>query len=193
MTRPLASTLPEVLDLTLEPAARRVSKKPIPVDVVFASAPGTLQTLEGPVQYQAGDALVTAATGESWPISRAKFLARYVPVVDTDLPSALNVRLDTSPKAEASGARARWLKRPAVVLGLQLKGLYRVKVGHADNPLVGQSGDWLVQYGHDATGRPDQGIVSAAVFAASYDVLPPGDEQADTPAPVSGAGEARGA
>jgi hypothetical protein len=48
-------------------------KKPNPERYEIAQQPGTVQTLEGPVTYQAGDYIITGPKGEQYPISPAKF------------------------------------------------------------------------------------------------------------------------
>jgi hypothetical protein len=58
-------------------------KRPVQVDVQFATADGRLETREGTVSYRAGDALLTAATGESWPVAHARFLETYDSVAPT--------------------------------------------------------------------------------------------------------------
>lgn len=68
------------LEPSSDPPRRRVGKRRVRVSVVFAPSPGTVDTLEGPVDHQAGDAIVTGAAGERWPISRARFFTRYRPV-----------------------------------------------------------------------------------------------------------------
>lgn len=65
----------------LEPSSdsrrRRVAKRPVRVSVTFAASPGTVGTLEGPVPYRAGDAIVTGVAGEQWPVPRTAFFSRY--------------------------------------------------------------------------------------------------------------------
>ncbi len=52
-------------------------KRRVVVSVDFARSPGTVETLEGPVHYHAGDAIVTGVAGERWPVPRDTFFARY--------------------------------------------------------------------------------------------------------------------
>ena len=54
----------ELPNLRADPRALRVCKKPIPVRVEFATADGTCTTLEGPVRYRAGDAILTGVRSE---------------------------------------------------------------------------------------------------------------------------------
>ena len=136
-------------DLTVQTGARRVYKKPLPVRVAFAQADGVLTTLEGDVAYRAGDALMTGAHNEQWPIQRAKFDAAY-----------------TAEAGTRPGADGCYAKRYQEVLALRLQHAESVKVGWQDSPLQGQPGDWLLQYGPG-----DFGIVAADIFDMTYTLL----------------------
>lgn len=48
-------------------------KKPTKERYEIASEPGVIQTLEGPVEYAAGDYIMTGPKGEQYPISKQKF------------------------------------------------------------------------------------------------------------------------
>ena len=128
-------------DPTHDPAALRVVKKPVAVTVVFADEEGVCATLEGAVAYRAGDAIVTAKTGESWPIARAKFDASY----------------------EAADKPGHYRKRPSVVHALRLRAPARVPVGDAGGALQAKPGDWLIAYGDG-----EHGVVKDAIFRATY-------------------------
>lgn len=143
-------------DLGSDPSARRARKRPLPVVVEFAASAGVLRTLEGPVRYRAGDALLTGVAGERWPIGREKFDAAYEPVPPT-----------------VAGRAGEYRRRPLVVRAKRMAGPFRVRVGHADDPLQGRAGDWLLQYGPD-----DYGIVAADLFARTYVLL---DDDAPVP------------
>src|SRR5262249_10597889 len=69
--------------LAAAPRTLRVCKKPAPVRTEFAGADGVCATLEGPVRYKAGDAIVTGVRGEQWPVERESFPASYEPVPPT--------------------------------------------------------------------------------------------------------------
>jgi hypothetical protein len=68
---------PLPLDPSSDPRRRRVAKRRVRVSVAFATSPGTVDTLEGPVAYQTGDAIMTGVAGEHWPVPRTTFFARY--------------------------------------------------------------------------------------------------------------------
>jgi hypothetical protein len=137
------------VDLATDARARRVVKQPGAADVVFAEHDGELQTQEGLVAYRAGDAILTGPLGERWPVARGAFLESYEPEPPT-----------------RPGKSGRYRKRPAVVLARRMSEPFSVRVGHGDDTLRGQRGDWLLQY------APDQhGIVSAEIFDQTYRVL----------------------
>lgn len=52
-------------------------KYPTPISYKTAIAPGTVETLEGPVQYLAGHKIITGPKGEQYPVSPIKFVAYY--------------------------------------------------------------------------------------------------------------------
>ncbi|RDK02209.1 PGDYG domain-containing protein [Paraburkholderia lacunae] len=139
-------------DLTRDPDAWRVMKRPVLVAVQFADEDGTCATLEGPVRYRAGDALATGTLGEQWPISRDRFDQTYELVGD-----------------------GMYRKRPVVVHALRLKAAMSVRVGGEGDVLEGRPGDWLVQYGYG-----DYGLVDGDVFAWAYERVSE-SEASDTP------------
>ena len=126
-----------------------VRKKPIYGEVKFAKNLGTLKTLEGEVRYEAGAAILTGEAGDTWPVERAKFDASYEAVNGTK-----------------HGEDGTYQKRQIEVLAIQLTEPTSVNVGYADDPITGQVGDWLVQYGEG-----DFGIVNAEIFANTYEIL----------------------
>jgi hypothetical protein len=139
------------VDLPPVGTALLVRKKPLPVAVRFALAPGTLATREGLVQYDTGAALVSADFGDQWPMERAKFDAAYEPA-----------------SGATAGRDGLYVKRPRDVLAWRLTSSMSVEVGVAGDRLHGEPGDWLLQYGPG-----DFGIVGDAIFAATYEVLGP--------------------
>lgn len=139
------------VDLRSEPRAVRAIKRPLPVQVVFAPVSGTCLTLEGPVAYEAGDAIVTGPGGERWPIRRNRFYETYEPSPPTRF-----------------GEGGLYIKRPLEVLAVQLDRSVTVGIGDGHDALQGHPGDWLVQYGPD-----DLGIVERHVFEQTYSVIAP--------------------
>lgn len=133
------------LDLAASPDATRWCKRAQQVQVEFARADGTLETLEGRVHYQTGDALLTGSTSERWPVRRAGFDERYSPT-----------------GATAPDTDGTYVKRPLPVLARRIVEAFAVRLPDGQ-VLHGQPGDWLVQY---APG--DQAVVADAIFRATY-------------------------
>lgn len=137
------------IDLSAEPKAIRVRKRPVTRAVAFAASDGVCKTLEGDVAYRAGDAIVTGERGEQWPVARAHFLAAYRAV---------------DPGRE--GEDGRYTNRPATVLALQLEADGTVRAGIDDDILQGKAGDWIVEY-QDGS----HSIVRADIFSDGYELV----------------------
>jgi hypothetical protein len=134
------STLP---DLAHHPDALRVIKRPADLAVQFASSDGTCDTLEGPVRYQSGDALITGTQGERWPVARARFDRTYERVSD-----------------------GVYRKRRIMAYALRVNEPLTVQVGAQCDPLSANAGDWLLQYDQD-----EYGVVDPHVFEQTYEVV----------------------
>ena len=134
------------VDISTQPGARRVIKKPVPVSVRFARKAGVLQTLEGPVSYKARDALLTGSVGEEWPVPRASFMETYAQLPPTK-----------------AGRPGLYAKRPLPVWAIQIQDDFCVQLAEGGGILRGAPGDWLVQYG-----LGDYGIVRADIFEDIY-------------------------
>jgi hypothetical protein len=130
------------LPLADNPSARRFLKTAT-VAVEFAQSPGVLETLEGPVPYETGDALLTGIKGERWPVVRARFEDMYEPAPDQP---------------------GRWKKRGnRPVLALRVDHAFEVATHDGAATLSGKPGDWLVDYSPG-----DQAIVANDIFLHSY-------------------------
>lgn len=135
----------ENIDLRHDPEARTYIKDEV-VQVAFAREPGSLISLEGPNRYAAGDAIITAASGERWSVARGRFDAKYVPEGGT--------------RAGSDGAyRAQALP----VLAKQMHQAFSLARSAGGDVLTGEAGDWVMQY---APG--DFGLTAAARFARVY-------------------------
>lgn len=130
----------------------RATKKPVSVAVEFATEDGTLQTLEGPVRYRAGDALATGVRGERWPIPRETFLASYSPEPGV-----------------ATGAPGSYVKQPVEVDAVRMDSPFSVEI--EGGMLTGSAGDWLV-----TAADGSQWIVRDDVFRESYVMQDPLDD-----------------
>ncbi len=126
-------------------------KRPISVRVSFALQDGTCQTLEGPVGYRIGDAVLTGVRGEHWPVRRDLFVASYSPVPPT-----------------VAGQDGLYRKNPSVALALQLDRDTRVPVGWQPDALHGHPGDWLLRYDDGS-----HGVLQDAIFRETYEAAPP--------------------
>jgi hypothetical protein len=137
------------LDLSEDQDARRARKRAVVVQVEFAEMNGTLSTLEGPMHYSAGDALLTGTEGERWPVTRDIFDVSYVPVAPA-----------------RPGAAGRYRRRARVVWAKPMTDAFAVTLDRDRGILRGQPGDWLVQ-----NAPWDFGVVSARVFLQTYELL----------------------
>jgi hypothetical protein len=137
----------------------RVVKRPLSLRVAFAPQGGTCDTLEGPVGYRTGDAVLTGVRGEHWPVRRDLFLASYSP----------------EPPTEA-GQDGLYRKNPSVALALQLDRDTRVPVGWQPDALHGHPGDWLLRYDDGS-----HGVLQDAIFRETYEAAPPTTSPASSP------------
>lgn len=140
----------ELPDLAAASHALRVSKKPIPVQVEFATDDGTCETLEGAVRFRAGDAILTGVRGEHWPVSRETFLASYQAVPPTQ-----------------AGHNGAYRKGAVPAYAMRLDHRCDVPVGWQNDPLRGEPGDWLLQYADGS-----YGVLRHQIFRESYDPAP---------------------
>ena len=124
-------------------------KRPLPALVTFAAVDGTLLTLEGPVKYKEGDALMTGPSGERWPIRRSTFEATYQP---------------SGPQPMGEGGL--YLKKPMPVQAAQLMTPMILTLDAHRGTLTGKLGDWVLK---DASGR--QWIVANEIFNATYELI----------------------
>ena len=143
---------PNLNALTLmgHPESRLVRKRSTAMSVRFALTGGTCETREGPVGYDAGDAIVTGTCGEEWPIERDRFLAGYEPISPT-----------------VRGQNGSYRKRPTVVQALRLDRPMRVSVGRQNDPLDAQPGDWLLRYEDGSNG-----VIQDSIFRETYEAAP---------------------
>jgi hypothetical protein len=135
-------------DLERDSEARRAVKDEC-VSVHFAKTAGRIASAVGENSYEAGDALVTGSTGDSWCVSRARFDAKYRPEPPT-----------------LAGTAGRYRNRPVVVLVKRMDTPFSVARSAGGDILHGVAGDWLVQYA-----KGDHGIVARARFESVYRLL----------------------
>lgn len=127
----------------------RARKRVHPVQVRFAEQVSAVGTLEGVVHAKLGDAIVTGLFGEPWPVARASFAGKYQAVSPLEM-----------------GAPGLYLSLPIEVLAVPMHAPFEVVLADGHSRLTGQAGDWLIDYGDG-----NLGIVNAAVFDATYEIL----------------------
>ncbi len=130
------------------PGSQRVRKKPQQVKVIFAKAAGVVQTLEGPVKYSPGTALLTAETGETWPVTPEHFRTAYAPTPGGEY---------TQDGAFIAQPTEAWAWRPDHLFCVSLEN---------GSILTGRPGDHLLQYSDNS-----YGIVAARLFPELYEPI----------------------
>jgi hypothetical protein len=128
--------------------ARKLERQ---VQVRFVDTSGTVQTPEGVVHTQPGDAVLTGIAGEHWRVSRAHFADKYRPAPGT-----------------AAGKDGAYVSLPNQILALRMPESFEVLLADGVSRLQGHSGDWLVDYGDGSLG-----IVTEAIFAVTYEIVSP--------------------
>ncbi|MCE4555704.1 PGDYG domain-containing protein [Pelomonas cellulosilytica] len=122
----------------------RYLSRPRTLWATLAGAAGVVQTLEGPVRHEAGDAILTGLHGEQWPVPRASFALKYRPV-----------------EPERAGHSGYYAHVAEPVDAVQAAAPSTVQV--QGGTLKAQPGDWIVSY-------PDgsRSVVRADLFARLY-------------------------
>jgi hypothetical protein len=126
--------------------ARKLARE---LQVQFTPVACTVQTREGLVHARPGDAIVTGGAGERWRVSRGHFSEKYRPVPPT-----------------AEGQAGRYVSLPNSIMAVPMPNAFEVLLADGVSRLRGQPGDWLVDYGDGSLG-----IVSQAIFAATYEIV----------------------
>jgi hypothetical protein len=135
--------------VSLDPDHINVRKKPIDVVIEFTEDAAEIDTLEGKVLANRGDAIVTGLHGERWPVSRERFLDKYEPILPT-----------------VFGQNGSYRSRPRRLLALKMKQRFVVLLSDGVSRLTGAVGDWLLDYGDGSLG-----IVAARIFVDTYDIV----------------------
>jgi hypothetical protein len=126
--------------------ARKLERE---VQVRFASEACSLQTPEGVVHAQPGDAILTGIAGEHWRVSRAHFADKYRPKPPTQ-----------------PGEAGTYLSLRNRIIALQMSEAFEVLLADGESTLSGRASDWLVDYGDGSLG-----IVSPGIFATTYEII----------------------
>ncbi len=128
---------------------QRVRKRAVEVSVRFAAAATAVQSPEGPVHAQPGDALVSDAEGRCWRVAAERFGTRYEALPPTRM-----------------GEAGRYRSRPSEARAWRRGQGFELLLSDGLSLLRGQAGDWLLDYGDGHLG-----IVAAQVFDSSYELL----------------------
>jgi hypothetical protein len=131
-----------------DPRRVRARKREREVEVRFAPVACTVQTPEGVVRAESGDAILTGDSGDQWRVSRTRFPHKYRPVPPT-----------------TDGNPGTYATVPIDVLALQMQEPFAVVLTDGESRLAGRPGDWLVDYGDGSLG-----IVAASLFATIYEI-----------------------
>jgi hypothetical protein len=126
--------------------ARKLQRE---IDVRFTSVACSVQTSEGLVHALPGDAIITGTAGEHWRVSRVHFADKYRAVPPT-----------------IDGEAGRYVSLPNRILAVLMTQPFEVMLADGQSLLSGRAGEWLVDYGDGSLG-----IVSAAIFATTYEIL----------------------
>jgi hypothetical protein len=135
--------------LAQHPKHVRARKREHEFQVRFTPSACIVQSPEGEVHARPGDAILTGTSGEQWRVSRADFAGKYRPAART------------APNQDGS-----YLSMPIEVMALQLSEPFAVVLSDGHSRLSVGDGDWLVDYGDGSFG-----IVSGAIFPATYEIL----------------------
>lgn len=136
-------------DLATWPGAFAAQKKKIVLEASFADQEGVIETLEGPVKYYPGDAIITGVKNEQWPVPKDNFHALYKPIAGVVM-----------------GQQGRYVKRPLKVIALVSNKDLFVALPKGVGELHAKPSDVIVQY---ALG--DYAVVDSDIFDKTYDRL----------------------
>jgi hypothetical protein len=118
------------------------------VQVQFADRTSTVQTPEGAVHAQPGDAILTGIAGERWRVSHRHFANKYRPAAAT-----------------RAGEPGTYLSLRNRILALRMTEPFEVLLADGVSRLNGRPGDWLVDYGDGSLG-----VISDAIFQVTYEI-----------------------
>lgn len=125
---------------------RRAVKRPREVQVSFAEEARWIETLEGRVWVQPGDAVLTGSANEVWRVSAHKFDKKYSSIPPTTM-----------------GEAGRYLSLPIEVRAVSIDKPFTVLLTDGRSELHGHAGDWLIDYGDGSLG-----VVAARLFERIY-------------------------
>ena len=124
-------------------------RRPLVLEVAFAHENIVIDTLEGLVPAEKGDAVITGVWGERWPVPSTRFAELYEPVSTTRM-----------------SEDGRYRRRAGVVRTTRLEQPLSLFLTDEQGVLTGNVGDWLVQH---TDGR--FGIVADDIFERTYELI----------------------
>lgn len=124
-------------------------RRPLEFEVVFAQEKVLIDTLEGPVYANAGDAVIAGVRGEFWPVPAAKFSGLYEPVPPTRM-----------------GVNGRYRRQAGAVRTSRLMHPLSLRLTDGRGVLSGKAGDWLIKHPDGALG-----IVADQIFQQTYELM----------------------
>ena len=128
---------------------KRARRRPLVFEVAFNQEKVVIDTIEGPVHAEVGDAVVTGVRGERWPVRRPKFAELYEPVSGTRM-----------------GEDGHYRRRAVVVRTTRLTQPLSLFLPDEQGALSGNAGDWLVQHADGSCG-----IVADGSFQQTYELI----------------------
>ena len=128
---------------------KRARRRPLVFEVAFNQEKVVIDTIEGPVHAEVGDAVVTGVRGERWPVRRTKFAELYEPVSGTRM-----------------GEDGYYRRRAVVVRTTRLTQPLSLFLPDEQGALSGNAGDWLVQHMDGSFG-----IVADDIFERTYELV----------------------
>ena len=128
---------------------KRARRRPLVFEVAFNQEKVVIDTIEGPVHAEVGDAVVTGVRGERWPVRRTKFAELYEPVSGTRM-----------------GEDGYYRRRAVVVRTTRLTQPLSLFLPDEQGALSGNAGDWLVQHADGSFG-----IVADGIFQQTYELI----------------------
>lgn len=121
-------------------------KRPLVMNVEFATKRSEVITLEGSVQCEPGDAIVTGVKGEKWPVPQKRFNQMYIAVSPT-----------------LQGKDGQYQRNQQKVFAKRMTASFEVTL-RVGSVLSGKAGDWQVQYPEG-----DEAIIEHEIFMATYE------------------------
>ena len=128
---------------------QRARRRPVVLEVAFAHENIVIDTLEGLVPAEKGDAVITGVWGERWPVPSTRFTELYEPVPTTRM-----------------GEDGRYRRRTSMVQTSRLEQPLSLFLTDEHSVLSGNAGDWLVQHADGSFG-----IVADGIFQQTYELI----------------------